>query len=682
MEKIKSPIAKREKNTITVHGIELTDPYAWMKERENAEVLEHLKSENAYTSKMTEHTKDFQKSLYKEMLGRIKETDLTVPVKEDNYYYYSRTEEGKSYPRHCRKKGNLKAEEELLLDENKMAKGLEYFSLGDFEVSDNHNFLAYSTDTNGSEKYNVFIKDLKTGKLLKDKLKDTSGDLFWSNDGQYLFYTRLDDTMRPYQLFRHKIGTKEKEDKLIFQEDDVSFFLGADKSRSRKYIFVQLGSMVSSEVWFLPTNDLDGEFQLIAERKKDVEYTVDHNGEYFYILTNEDAKNFKLLKAPVKHPNPKNWQAVMPYNEAIKLEDLDAFKNHLVIYGRKDGYKFIRILDIKRNRTRDVRFPESVYTYWSGDNPDFNTTKLRFAYTSLISPQSIYDYDMVNHELELLKEYEVQGGYDKSKYVMERHYAIADDGTKIPMSVIYKKGLQNDGNNPCWLYAYGSYGACSEPYFSSTRFSLLDRGFVCAIAHIRGGGEMGRQWYEDGKFLKKKNTFTDFINCGEYLVSQKYTNEQKLCIAGGSAGGLLTGAVANMRPELFGVVLSYVPFVDVINTMLDENLPLTVIEYDEWGDPNKQEFFEYMLSYSPYDNIEKKDYPNMLVTGGLNDPRVQYWEPTKYVAKLRASKTDNKKLLLKMNMGAGHGGKSGRYGALEERAFEYAFMLDCLGIKE
>jgi oligopeptidase B len=670
------PKAKKIERLDTVNGVVLKDDYYWLREKESEEVLDYLKAENKYTDAMTEHLKPLQDELYKEMIGRINEDDASVPVKDDEYYYYSRMEKGKNYAINCRKKGSLDAKEEIILDENILAEGKEYFSVGALEMSPDHKLMAYAIDVNGSEEYDIYIKNLETGEMLTDEIENTAGNLVWANNNTTFYYTMLDETHRPFQLHRHDLG--KNDNKLVFEELDGAYFLYPFKDKSEQFIYVYLGSKVTTEMHFMNADNPDDDFKVIQPRKQGMEYSVANHGTDFYVLTNDNALNFKLMKTSVNTPSMENWREVMPHDDKVLLSSVETFENHLVIYGRKGGFKHIHITDLRTNKSHEVAFPEPVYTYSSSENPTFEGSIIRFTYSSMITPRTVYDYDMDSKKLTTKKVYEVKGGYDKSDYVVERVEATAADGTKIPMSVAYKKGVKRDGTNPCYLYAYGSYGSSTEPYFSTIRVSLLDRGFVFAIAHIRGGSEMGRKWYEDGKFLKKKNTFTDFINCAEHLVKEKYTNSDKLAIAGGSAGGLLMGAVLNMRPDLFNTVVAHVPFVDVINTMLDETIPLTVVEYEEWGNPNDKIYFDYMLSYSPYDNVEAKDYPNILITAGLNDPRVQYWEPAKWTAKLRDMKTNENTLLLKTNMGAGHGGASGRYEALKEYAFEYAFVLDKL----
>lgn len=679
---MKPPVAKKIAHYDTTFGDVRLDNYHWLRERGNPDVLKYLKEENKYTEAMMAHTKDLQETLYKEMVGRIKETDASVPVRHGDYFYYTRTEKGKQYPIHCRKKGSLDAPEEILLDENEMAKGHKFFDIGVFKVSPNHKLLAFSVDTTGSETFTIRVKNLETGEILPDEIPNTYYSLAWANDNRTFFYNTLDAAKRPFKLFKHKVGGRADQDALIYHEKDEKFFLSVKRAKSGKFIFLNLGSEVTSEVRYLDADRPDGSFKIFAPRREKIEYSVDHHGSDFYILTNEQAVNFKLMKTPVKHTAKKYWQEVIPARKTVKLEQIELFKDYLVVFERDNGLEKIRVTDLSGNKTHFVPFEEPLYAIHPTGNPEFNTRVLRFAYSSLITPESIYDYDMATGERQLMKRQEVLGGYDPANYRMERIWATAPDGVKVPMSIVYKKGLKKNGENPTYLYGYGSYGVTIEPRFSSNRFSLIDRGFVYAIAHIRGGGMLGRPWYEDGKLLKKKNTFTDFIACAEHLIKQKYTRPEKIAIAGGSAGGLLMGAVVNMRPDLFKAMIAHVPFVDVLNTMLDPTIPLTVIEYDEWGNPNIKEYYDYIKSYSPYDNVTAQNYPHMLITAGLNDPRVQYWEPAKWTAKLRATKTDQNLLILKTNMGAGHMGQSGRYDYLKEIAFDYAFILDRLNIKE
>lgn len=680
---VKPPVAKIEPKVDTLFGQERVDNYFWLRERDDPQVVDFLKAENTYTEAVMKHTEKLQDKLYKEMVARIKETDLSVPVRRDDYYYYFRTEEGKQYKIYCRKKGNLDAEEEILLDVNRLAQDKEYMYLGVYKVSPDHKLLAYAVDTIGSERYTLRVKNLETGELYPDVIDSVATSLAWANDNKTFFYTITDEAWRPYKLYRHMLGDDVKNNRLVFCEKDDAFFLDISKSKSMDYLFIHLESQTTSEVHYLDANKPVGKFKLVHPRQQDMEYTLYHHGNYFYIVTNDNAKNFKLMQAPISDPSKKGWREVIPHRDSVKLDGIEVFKNFMVLYERENGLKQIRIKDFATNQIHRVEFSEPVYTFWPGENPDYNSQLLRFTYMSLITPSSVYDYNMKTKKRELKKQKEVLGGYDPDQYQSERIFATAGDGTPIPISMVYRKGMVNkDGSNPLYLYGYGAYGISMDPYFSSNRLSLLDRGFIFAIAHVRGGGEMGRYWYDDGKLLHKKNTFTDFIATSEHLIAEKYTSSDRLVIDGASAGGLLIGAVINMRPELFCAVIADVPFVDLVNTMLDPNIPLTVIEYEEWGNPHQKDYYDYMLSYSPYDNVEARDYPHMLILAGLNDTRVQYWEPAKWTAKLRTMKTDNNRLLLKTNMGAGHGGVSGRYDRIKEIAFEYAFVLDVLGMKK
>ncbi|KPL18788.1 MAG: protease 2 [candidate division Zixibacteria bacterium SM23_81] len=665
----------------TLHGDVRIDNYHWLRERTNPEVIEYLEAENEYTQAMTKHTRKMQEYLFKELKGRIKETDMSVPEKIGQFYYYTRMEVEKDYPVYCRKRGNLGAEEEVLLDQNLLARGHDYYEIGAFKVSPDHRLLAYSVDTTGAEIYTVSVKDLQTGELLEDKIERAYDDLEWANDNETIFYSTLDEALRPYKLYRHTLGTDQSEDVLLYHERDEMFYLELSKTRSKAYIFIDLESKTTSEIRHLSADRPGEGLQVIHSRQQGMEYDVGHGGEKFYILTNDRAQNFKVMETHVSQPSKDNWQEVIPHREHVKIDRIDLFENHLVLYEREGGLKKIRVMNLRSRQIHEVELPEPVYTCWPERNPEFYTHVLRFNYSSLVTPRSVFDYDMNAKTRELKKQYEVLGGYDPSLYRSERMLAQAPDGTMVPISLVYKKGMVKDGTSPLYLDGYGSYGLSSEPKFSANRLSLINRGFTYAIAHIRGGGEMGRHWYEDGKLLNKMNTFTDFIACAEHLIAENYTSAERLVVNGESAGGLLMGAVANMRSNLFKIVIAEVPFVDVINTMLDPNIPLTVTEYEEWGNPNEREYYHYMKSYSPYDNVEAKDYPNMLITAGLNDPRVQYWEPAKWTAKLRALKTDDNILLLKTNMGAGHFGQTGRYDYLRDVAFGYAFIFDVLGIK-
>ncbi|MBD0261559.1 MAG: S9 family peptidase [Tolypothrix sp. Co-bin9] len=679
---VNPPSADKQPQVLELHGDRRIDDYFWLRDIENNKAIAYLEAENAYTEAMMQHTEALQTKLYNEMLARIQETDLSVPFRKDDYYYYSRTEEGKAYPIFCRKKGSLDAPEEVLLDQNELAQGHEFFSLGVFQVSPNHEILAYSTDTSGSEQYTLFFLDLNTFQLYSETIPETYFSLTWGNDNQTVFYTKINAANRPYQLFRHTLQTPTTEDVLIYHEPDDIYNLDVGKTRSEAYILMILSSSITTEIHYLDANNPTGDFQIIHPRTTGMEYDVEHHSDYFYIVTNDEATNFKLVKTPVATPSKENWQTVIPHREDVMLSGVSLFTNHLVIYERKAGLQTARVQNLSTGKENNITFPEPTYTFSEGNNPEFNTNILRFSYTSLITPLSVFDYDMETDKRELKKETEVLGGYDKSHYKSEWLMATAKDGTQIPISIVYKEGVKKNSTNPLYLTGYGSYGYSYPVMFSSTRLTLLDRGIVYAIAHIRGGEEMGRKWYEDGKFLQKKNTFTDFIACAEYLIEEKWTQSDRLVISGGSAGGLLMGAVINMRPELFKVVVADVPFVDVVTTILDTSLPLSAMEWEEWGNPNDKVYYDYMKSYSPYDNVEAKDYPDMLITAGLNDSRVKYWEPAKWTAKLRELKTDNNILLLKTNMSAGHGGASGRYESLKELAFDYAFILDRLGLGE
>jgi oligopeptidase B len=658
------------------------DNYHWLREREDPEVISYLEAENAYTKATMKHTEPLQEKLYQEIKGRIKETDLSVPAKDGDYYYYSRTFEGKQYRTYCRKKGSLEAEEEVLLDINELAEGYDYFRIGPMARSPDHQLLAYGVDTSGSEVYTIRVKDLTTGQLLPDEIRNAYYSLQWANDSRTLFYTTLDDAKRPYKLYRHVLGTDADEDVLVHHEKDNIYSVRLGKTRSKKYLMLYLRAMMTTEVRFLEADDPTGTFKIVHPREHGHEYNVSHHGDVFYIVTNDNAINFKLMRVPVVDPAKANWSEVIPHRPEVRLQYVSIFKDHMVVHEREGGLRRLRIRRLADGVEHYLDFPEPVYTVYGGTNLEFDTNLFRFQYSSLITPRSVFDYDMDARTRELKKQQEVLGGYDPADYESERLSAKAPDGKDVPISLVYRKGMKRDGSHPMLLYGYGSYGASMDVFFSSSRVSLLDRGFIFAIAHVRGGGDLGRPWYEDGKFLKKRNTFTDFIACAEHLIAEKYTSPERLAIMGGSAGGLLMGAVANMRPDLFKAVVAQVPFVDVVTTMLDDSVPLTTMEYQEWGDPNDKTYYDYMKSYSPYDNVEARGYPNILVTAGLNDPRVQYWEPAKWTAKLRAMKTDNNRLLLKTNMGAGHGGKSGRYERLRETAFEYAFILDTLGIRE
>lgn len=682
-ENIQAPVAKIIPKTLEKHGDVRTDNYYWLNDRENPEVIDYLNKENDYYNKMTAHTKEFQKELFEEMKGRIKEDDQSVPYLYNGYYYITRFETGKDYPIHSRKKGSLDAKEEIMFDCNEMAKGKPYFQLSGLSISPDNKYATFTLDVVGRRIYTLYIKNLETGEILKDKIDNTSGGGTWANDSKTFFYTKKDKvTLRSDKVYKHKLGAKA--DVLVFDEKDDTFDVSVSKEKSRKYIVIQSGSTLTSEYRTLLADTPDGEFKIFQPRVRGLEYSISHFGDSFYVLTNKDkATNFKLMKTPENATLKKNWVDVIAHREDVLLEDIDIFKDYLVVSERNDGLNKIMIMPWSGKGEYYLPFNSETYTAYTTTNVDFDTDILRYGYQSLNTPSSVIDFNMKTKQKEVKKEQQVLGGkFKKENYTEERIWATATDGTKVPISMIYKKGLKKDGSNPLLLYAYGSYGASMDAYFSSTRLSLLDRGFVFAIAHIRGGEDLGRKWYEDGKLLKKKNTFTDFIDCSKYVIEQKYTSSEHLYAEGGSAGGLLMGAIVNMAPELYNGVISQVPFVDVVTTMLDDSIPLTTGEYDEWGNPNDKKYYNYMKSYSPYDNVTAKAYPNMYVSTGLHDSQVQYWEPAKWVAKLRATKTDKNLLFLDTNMDAGHGGASGRFEALKELAKEFSFLLDLEGIEK
>ena len=678
LQMINPPIAIRKTKITEIHGHKLSDPYHWLRGKDKPEVQKYLKAENAYTEDIMKDTEKLQVKLFKEMKARIKETDLSVPQKIDGFYYYSKTEEGKQYSIHCRKSVAEGAKEEVIFDENEYATGKQYFSLGTLKISPNHEILAFSIDNSGAEKFTLQFKNLKTKEIYSDKIASTTYGVQWANDNKTIFYSLMDGTGRSNRVVKHILGTDSKNDQLIYEEKDGQFWTGIGKTKSRKYLVISSSSSTTSECRILEADNPNGKFRIFEPRRKGIEYGIVHQGEHFYVLTNHQAINFKIMKTHESKTHRKNWRAFIPHRKTILIDDLEAFKDFLVVYERKNGLQTIRYQTTKDKKFHSIKFPEPVYSYSQGSNPEYDTKLLRYTYTSLTTPSSVFDFDMTTQKTELKKQYEVLGDFDSKNYKAERFFARAKDGIKVPVSLVYKKGALRMSGNPLYLTSYGSYGSSYDPYFSSVRLSLLDRGFIYAIAHIRGGQEMGRPWYDNGKMLKKKNTFTDFIACAESLIKRGYTTKEKLVINGGSAGGLLMGAVTNMRPDLFKAVVADVPFVDVINTMLDPSLPLVKEEYEEWGNPNKVKYFNYMYSYSPYDNIKAQKYPHLLVTAGLNDPRVSYWEPAKFVAKLRTYNTSENMLLLKTNMDAGHAGASGRYDYLKEIAFEYAFLIKAL----
>ncbi|MBK8563114.1 MAG: S9 family peptidase [Saprospiraceae bacterium] len=672
------PLVAAKPKDLTEHGHTRNDPWYWLNERENPEVIAYLNAENAYKDAVMADLKDVQEELFQEIKGRIKEKDESVPQLDNGYWYYYRYVGGGEYPIHCRKAKTLDAPEEVMLDVNVLAKDFDYYNAAGLDVSTDNKILAYAEDTLSRRIYTIVFKDLASGKMLADRIPNTDGSFVWANDNQTVFYGVKDETLRVVEIRKHRLGTDPAKDPVVYHENDATFDLGIEKTQSKKYLLISATQTVSNEYRYLDANTPDGQWTVFQPRERNLEYSVDH-GDRWYIRTNMGATNFRLMSAADGKTGKTDWQEVIPHRTDVFLEGFTLFKSHLVLEERIKGIVNIRVKSWDGKQDYQVDFGEDTYVAGASNNPDFNSGVLRLAYQSLTTPGTVYDVNLLTKEKKTMKVQEVLGGFDKNNYMSERIYATAKDGTKVPISIVYKKGFKKDGTQPLLLYAYGSYGYSSDPSFSASRLSLLDRGFAFAIAHIRGGQEMGRQWYDDGKLLKKKNTFTDFVDCGDYLVAQKYTGKDHLFAMGGSAGGLLMGAVVNMRPDLFKGVVAAVPFVDVVTTMLDETIPLTTFEWDEWGDPHKKEYYDYMLSYSPYDNVEKKDYPAILVTTGLHDSQVQYFEPAKWVAKLRTMKTDKNPLLLHTNMDAGHGGQSGRFRAFKEVALEYAFMLDLAG---
>ncbi|CAM4072920.1 MULTISPECIES: S9 family peptidase [Flavobacterium] len=682
---VQPPIAKIVPHNLEKHGDIRTDNYFWLNDRENKEVIDYLNKENDYYEKMTAHTKELQGDLFKEMKARIKEDDTSVPYFYNGYYYITRFETGKDYPIYSRKKGSLEAKEEIMFDCNELAKGQAYFSLNGLSVSEDNQWATFGVDLVSRRQYTIRVKNLITGDILPEEIENTTGGTTWASDNKTVFYTKKDPkTLRSDMIYKHVLKSDVKKDELVYHEKDDTFATFVYKDKSKKYIVIGSSSTLTTEYQFLEANNPNGEFRLFQKRTRGLEYSISHFGDNFYIVTNKDkATNFKLMKTNEKATSKENWIEVIPHRDDVLLEGVDIFKDFLVVEERSNGLNKIQIRPWSGEGAYYLPFESETYTAYTTTNPDFDTEILRYAYQSLITPSSVIDFNMKTKAKVVLKQQEVLGGkFDKNNYVEERIWATATDGTKVPISMVYRKGLKKDGSNPFLLYAYGSYGASMDPYFSTTRLSLLDRGFVYAIAHIRGGEDLGRQWYEDGKLLKKKNTFTDFIDCSKYVIAQKYTSPEHLYAEGGSAGGLLMGAIVNMAPELYNGVIAQVPFVDVVTTMLDDTIPLTTGEYDEWGNPNEKEYYDYMKSYSPYDNVKVQSYPNMYVSTGLHDSQVQYWEPAKWVAKIRALKNNDKLLFMHTNMDAGHGGASGRFEALKDLAKEFSFLLDLEKIKQ
>jgi len=689
------PTAEKQTHITAIHGLQLEDDYFWMRlsdeqkeaaepDEQTAKVVDYLNRENDYTKEVMNGTEAFQENLFNEIVGRIKQDDQSVPLLDNGYYYYSRYEEGKEYAIYCRKLGSLEAEEQVMLNVNEMAEGFNYYAVGGQSVSTNNNLLAFSVDTVSRREYTLQFKDLTTGEVLADRIPGTTGGATWANDNKTVYYSKKDPiTLRSSRIFKHILGTDASADVLVFEEADETFSCGIGKSKSEQYLMIASYSTVSNEWRYLDANTPNGEWKIIQPRERNLEYSCSHYGEHFYITTNRDAKNFKLVRTPIHATTYENWEDVLPHRDATLLEGVDIFKDYLVVSERTEGLNQIRVKRWDDAEDYYIQFPDPAYSAYVGANPDFDTKQLRYGYNSMTTPSSVFEMDMVSQATNLLKQQEVLGGsFDPANYESERVMVEARDGTKVPVSIVSRKGVKKDGNNPFLLYAYGSYGYSMDAGFSSTRLSLLDRGFVYAIAHIRGGQEMGRDWYEDGKMFNKKNTFTDFVDCGQAMVDLGYTSPQHLYAMGGSAGGLLMGAVINMAPALFNGVIAAVPFVDVINTMLDESIPLTTGEFDEWGNPKNKDSFDYMMSYSPYDNVTAQDYPHMLVTTGYWDSQVQYWEPAKWMAKLRDTKTGENLLVMDCNMETGHGGASGRFKRLRETAMEYAFFMMLEGIEE
>jgi oligopeptidase B len=677
------PVAKRVPTERTRHGETVVDEYAWLRNREDPDTLAYLEAENAFTAEVMAPTKDLQDELFEEIRSRIQETDLSVPVRKGSWWYYTRTEEGRQYPIHCRSRSEDGGDEVVMLDQNAVAGEAEFLAVGAFDVTPDARLLAYSTDFAGSELYTMRFRDLETGEDLPDELPGTYYGSAWAADSATFFYVRPDAAMRPYQLWRHRLGTAAGDDVLVFEEPDERFFLSVGTTKDERFVVLHVGSKVTDEVHVLPAEDPTGSFSVVEPRQQDVEYSLEHWRDRFYIVTNVDgAEDFKLVEAPDSSPGRSSWRDVVPSRPGTTLTGIDVFADHLILFERAEGLRRIRVREQASGDEHVIEQPEAVSTASGGANPEFESGTLRYGYTSMVTPSSVYDYDLRTRERTLKKRQPVLGGYDQDDYVTERVWATAEDATRIPISLVYKRGRPRDGSAPALLYGYGSYEASMDPGFSSLRLSLLDRGFVFAIAHIRGGGELGRAWYREGKLLKKRNTFTDFVACARHLVEEGWTSPASLAIRGGSAGGLLIGAVVNMAPDAFGAAVAEVPFVDALNTILDPSLPLTVMEWEEWGNPvESAEVYRYMRSYAPYENVEAKEYPPLLATAGLNDPRVSYWEPAKWVARLRATKAGAGRLLLKTEMGAGHMGPSGRYDAWKDEAFVYAFVLDTLGVR-
>lgn len=679
---IEPPVAKVIPKTLEKFGHVRTDNYYWLRERENPEVRKYLNAENQYTAAVMARSASLQAKLFAEFKGRIKQTDISVPYRKDGYYYYSRMEAGKDYPIYCRRKGSLDAPEQIMLDVNQLAAGHRFCSAPPPEISSGQNLAAYAVDTVGRRFYTIYFKNLDTGELLKDAIGNVTPDIAWANDNKTLFYARQHPTtLRYYRIYRHELGTDPATDQLVYEEKDQTFDAFVTKTKSRKYLMIVASHTLTTEFRYLDADKPRGAPKIFEPRRSGHEYAVDHFQDHFYIRTNLDAQNFRLMKTPVAQTAAKNWTEMIPHRADVLLEDLDVFQDHLVVVERKNGLLQLHVLPWSGKGGHYIDFGEPAYLAYTSDNREIDTPVVRYTYTSLTTPLSVYDYNMATREKKLMKRQEVLGGFDSAKYQTERVWATAPDGIRVPISLVYRKPFRKDGSAPLFLYGYGSYGASEDAMFSPYVVSLLDRGLVFAIAHIRGGQELGRQWYENGRLLNKKNTFTDFIACAEHLIREKYVDGRRVFANGASAGGLLMGAIVNMRPDLFKGVIADVPWVDVVTSSLDESIPLTTVEYDEWGNPNDKRYYDYLLSYSPYDQVKAQSYPNLLVTTSFQDSQVQYWEPAKWVAKLRATKTGNNLVLLKTEMEAGHGGVSGRYQRYKDTAFKYAFVLDLAGIR-
>jgi oligopeptidase B len=684
-KEILPPKAKKIPRLLVAHNDERIDNYFWLNDRENQEVIDYLDAENTYTKEILEHTETFQKSLFEEMKGRIKEDDTSVPYKLNGYWYVTKFEKGKDYPIYTRRKEKLEAEEELLFDANEMAKEHTYFKLGSIAISPDNTLAAFSQDTVSRRQYTIKVKNLITGEIYSEEIKNTAGGVTWANDNKTLFYTRKNEvTLRSHKVFKHKLNTKVETDKEVFHEKDETFNTFIYKTKSKKFLVIGSSSTLTTEYRILNADTPDGEFKIFQKRERELDYAIAHYKDTFYVISNKDgATNFKLQKTNENTTEKEHWVDVIPHRKDVLIEDIEIFKDYLVVSERENGLNRLRIMSWNGTEDYYLPFASETYTAHTGNNPDFESDHLRYSYNALTTPSSVIDYSFKTKKKEIKKEQEVLGGkFKKENYTSKRIWAMARDGVKIPISIVYKNGIELNGNNPLLQYAYGSYGSTIDPYFSSIRLSLLDRGFVYAIAHVRGGEYLGRDWYESGKLKFKMNTFYDFIDCSKYLIEEKYTSNEHLYAYGGSAGGLLMGVIANLNAELYHGIIAAVPFVDVVTTMLDDTIPLTTGEYDEWGNPNEKAFYDYMKLYSPYDNIKAKNYPNLLVTTGLHDSQVQYWEPAKWVAKLRAFKKDNNKILLHTDMDSGHGGASGRFESLKEVALEYAYLLDLEGIHE